>query len=105
MADNKLTTRSVQLDSQDEAVLLFGQRDAHLRMIRDTLAVRLVARGDTVQIEGGEEAVGQAERVFEQLRQLLRQNQQLAPEDVRPTLELVHHPRLHAPSGPPRVPA
>src|SRR5262249_58445959 len=99
MADNKLTTRSVQLDSQEEAVLLFGTRDAHLRMIRDTLAVRLVARGDVVQIEGNEEAVSQAERAFQQLRQILRQNQQLTPEDVRTTLEIVRHSGERAPSA------
>jgi phosphate starvation-inducible PhoH-like protein len=58
-------------------------------MIRDTLAVRLIARGDTVQIEGDDDKVGQAERVFQQLRQLLRQNGQIEPEDVRTILEVV----------------
>jgi phosphate starvation-inducible protein PhoH and related proteins len=99
MPDNKLVTRSVQLDSQEEAVLLFGPRDAHLRMIRDTLAVRLIARGATVQIEGNEAPADQAERVFQQLRQILRQNQQLTPEDVRTTIEVIRHGGERAPSG------
>ena len=64
-------TRTVTLESPEEAVQLFGPRDAHLRMIRDALAVRLIARGDTLQIEGGPEAVDQAERVFQQLRTIL----------------------------------
>ena len=80
---NQPASRSLTLDSRDEAVLLFGPRDLYLRMIRDTLAVRLIARGDTVQIEGDDDKVGQAERVFQQLRQLLRQNGQIEPEDVR----------------------
>ena len=42
-----IESRTITLDSRDEALLLFGQRDAYLRMIRDTLAVRLIARGDT----------------------------------------------------------
>src|SRR5207247_864381 len=91
MSETKLTSRSVNLDSRDEAVLLFGPRDAYLKMIRDTLAVRLIARGDTVQIEGNEEPVGQAERVFAQLRLILRQQGQLQAEDVRTTIEVIRH--------------
>jgi phosphate starvation-inducible PhoH-like protein len=82
-------SRSLTLDSRDEAVLLFGLRDQNLRLIRDALGVRVVARGDTVQIDGTEEAVGQVERVFQQLRSILRTNSQLSPEDVRTTLEVV----------------
>jgi phosphate starvation-inducible PhoH-like protein len=100
MNESKLTSRSVQLDSRDEAVLLFGPRDAYLKMIRDTLAVRLIARGDTVQVEGNEEAVGQAERIFQQLRLLLRQQGQLQPEDVRTTIELIRHGGERTGSGP-----
>jgi phosphate starvation-inducible PhoH-like protein len=84
-------SRTITLDSRDEALLLFGQRDAYLRMIRDTLAVRLIARGDTVTIEGTEEQVGQAERVFQQLRSLLKQQAQIQPEDVRTVLSVVQH--------------
>jgi phosphate starvation-inducible PhoH-like protein len=82
-------TRTVTLDSRDEAVQLFGPRDSYLRMIRDALAVRLVARGDTLQIDGPAEQVGQAERAFQQLRQLIRQQGQIQPEDVRTALAIV----------------
>src|SRR5690349_3712881 len=58
MSDNANATTTIQLASRDEALLLFGPRDAYLRMIRDTLGVRLVARGDTIQLDGDEEAVG-----------------------------------------------
>src|SRR5262245_59397690 len=81
--------RTVTLDSRDEAVQLFGPRDAYLRMVRDALAVRLIARGDTLTIDGPAEQVDQAERVFQQLRQLLRQNGQVQPEDVRTALAIV----------------
>jgi phosphate starvation-inducible PhoH-like protein len=58
-------------------------------MIRDALGVRLVARGDTVQIDGTPDAVEQAERVFQQLRQVLKKNLALNPEDVRSTLDVI----------------
>jgi phosphate starvation-inducible PhoH-like protein len=82
-------TRTLTLDSRDEAVQLFGPRDAHLRMIRDALAVRLIARGDTVQIDGETDTVAKAERVFEQLRQTLRTQGEVKPEDVRTMLAVV----------------
>jgi len=83
------TSRSLTLDSRDEAVLLFGNRDQYLKLLRDALAVRVVARGDTVQIDGPEESVGQAERAFGQMRSVLRANGQLSNEDVKTILEVV----------------
>jgi phosphate starvation-inducible PhoH-like protein len=82
-------SRTLTLDSRDEAVQLFGPRDAHLRMIRDALAVRLIARGDTVQIEGETDSVEKTQRVFEQLRQTLRTQSEIKPEDVRTMLAVV----------------
>jgi phosphate starvation-inducible PhoH-like protein len=84
-------TLNLTLENRDEAIQLFGPRDQNLRAIRDALGVRIIARGDTIQIEGPEEKVGQAERVFHQLRQLLRQKGKLKPEDVRTVLDIVLH--------------
>ncbi len=80
---------TLTLDSRDEALLLFGSRDQFLRIVRDTLGVRLVARGDTIHIEGAEEQVQQAERVFQQLRQMLARQGKLTGEEVRTVLALV----------------
>src|SRR5260221_8540982 len=91
MTEKLASTVQIPLAGRDEALLLFGQRDTYLRMIKDTLGVRLVARGDTVHVDGDEEAVARTERVFQQLRQMLRQQEQLSPEDVRTVLEIVQH--------------
>ena len=82
-------TLTLTLEDRDEAILLFGTRDQYLRLIRDALGVRLVARGDTIQIEGSEEQVDRADRVFQQLRQMLRKQGKLSTEDVRTVLEVV----------------
>jgi phosphate starvation-inducible PhoH-like protein len=82
-------TRTITLDDRDEALLLFGQRDANLRMVRDALGVRLVARGDTIQVEGPTESVDQAERIFHQLRQQLKTNGVIQPEEVRATVAAI----------------
>jgi phosphate starvation-inducible PhoH-like protein len=88
MSDSTVT-RNLTLDSRDEAVILFGPRDAHLRTVRDALGVKVVARGDMLQIEGTPETAGQAERAFQQLRQVLRKHGKLTAEDVRTVIEVV----------------
>jgi phosphate starvation-inducible PhoH-like protein len=82
-------TLTLTLDNRDEAVLLFGSRDQNLRLIRDALEVRLIARGNTIQVEGADSRVAEADRVFQQLRQMLRQLGKISPEDVRTVLEVV----------------
>ena len=83
MTDTSLT---LTLDDRNEAVQLFGNRDQHLRLIRDALGVRIIARGDTIQIDGEQPQVEQAERVFSQLRQLLHRQHMLTSENVRTVL-------------------
>jgi phosphate starvation-inducible PhoH-like protein len=90
MADNQLTTLTLTLDGRDEAVQLFGSRDQHLRLIRDALGgARIIARGDIIHVEGTEEQVNQAERVFQQLRSMLARQASLSPEDIRTVLAVV----------------
>jgi phosphate starvation-inducible PhoH-like protein len=94
------TEHTIILDSRDEAVLLFGPRDQFLRMLREALGVRLIARGDTLFIQGTEAQVEQTIRVFQQLRGLLRQQNRLTAEDVRVVLEVVQHqPAGDGPQG------
>jgi phosphate starvation-inducible PhoH-like protein len=85
-----MSEATITLDSREEAILLFGSRDQHLREVRKALGVQqLVGRGDQVLIKGTDEQLAQAERVFGQLRQMLRQQGSLSAEDVRTVLEVV----------------
>jgi phosphate starvation-inducible PhoH-like protein len=89
MPDTTTVSRSLTLDSREEAVILFGPRDQFLRAVRDATGVRVVARGDTLQFDGTEEQVGQAERAFQQLRTVLRKQGKLTAEDVKTILDVV----------------
>ncbi len=80
---------TLTLENSDEVLLLFGSRDQFLRLIRDALAVRIIARGDVVHIEGSETQVDQAERVFQQLRGMLKKQGNLTSENVRMVLAVV----------------
>jgi len=84
-----MPTLTITLDDRDEALLLFGSRDVYLRMVKDTLGVRLVARGNTILVEGEDIAVQKADRAFQQMRQQLKHQGQISPEDVRTILNIV----------------
>jgi phosphate starvation-inducible PhoH-like protein len=86
---NTETSITLTLNSRDEALLLFGSRDQHLRLIREALGIRLVARGDLVHIEGAADQVDKADRVFQQLRQILNKQGVLTHDHVRTVLEVV----------------
>src|SRR5262249_34265103 len=80
----------ITLDSREEAVLLFGSRDQFLREIRTALGVQqLVGRGDQILIKGTDDQIDMANRVFLQLRQMVRQHGSLSLEDVKTVLEVV----------------
>ena len=81
---------TITLDSREEAILLFGNRDQYLKEIRNALgASSLVGRGDQIIVKGTDDQLGQAQRVFGQLRMMLRQQGSLSAEDVRTVLEVV----------------
>jgi len=83
--------QTITLDSREEAVLLFGARDQFLRIIREALGVRLIARGDALFLQGNEQQVDQGVRAFQQLRAILRQQSKITAEDVRVVLEVVQN--------------
>ena len=85
-----MSEATITLDSREEAILLFGTRDQYLKEIRSTLGMQqLVGRGDQLLLKGSDEQLAMAERVFGQLRQLLRQQGALSGEDVKTVLEVV----------------
>jgi phosphate starvation-inducible PhoH-like protein len=88
--DLTMSEATITLDSRDEALLLFGSRDQYLREIRTQLGMQqLVGRGDQILLKGTDEQLSLAERVFGQLRQMLRQQGSLSAEDVKTVLEVV----------------
>jgi phosphate starvation-inducible PhoH-like protein len=81
---NGESSLTVTLDDREEAVQLFGLRDQNLRLVKEAFPeLRIIARGDTLQITGPAPQVEHAERAFSQLRQTLQQQGQLIPENVR----------------------
>ncbi len=88
MADT-LVTRTLTIEDRDEAVILFGPRDTHLRTLRDAFAVKAVFRNGELKTEGTLEGVEQFARALQQLRQLARKKGQFAAKDVTEVIEVI----------------
>lgn len=67
-------TKTIPLLHPDEARLLFGPGDSHLRRIRDSLGVSVVLRGDNIVVEGTEDQVAQAAEAFKKLRGIIKRD-------------------------------
>jgi phosphate starvation-inducible PhoH-like protein len=74
----------------DEGIeTLFGSFDENLRHLESALGVTLKTRGHDVVIEGASDSLARAERVFQQLGDLLRGGYRFARGDVRTAAQLL----------------
>ena len=69
---------------------LFGENDKHLKRMRERLEARLLARGDSIRIEGTKQAVETAENLLRDLLSLYRQGGDLGMDDIERGLELAN---------------
>jgi phosphate starvation-inducible protein PhoH and related proteins len=101
---NGETSLTLTLNDRDEAVQLFGHHDQHLRLVKEAFPeLKIIARGDTIQISGPAVQVERAERAFAQLRQMLRHHSTLTPENIRTAVAVAgkdgEHPPANTPPG------
>jgi phosphate starvation-inducible PhoH-like protein len=88
MADSPVT-RTLSIEDREEAVILFGPRDQHLRALRDAFGTKAVYRGGELKVEGTPEAVEQFVRALDQLRQIARKHGLIGPKDVTGVVDVV----------------
>jgi len=89
----------ITLPAPDTRLILFGPQDRHLRMIRDALGVKIVARDADLKLSGEPDQVTKAAVLIEQLQQLIREHQHLREEDVERCMEQLDRPPGESPSG------
>ncbi len=73
----------IQLESDAQRVELFGPTDAHLRLLQDTLAVRITARNDVVLVSGEPAAVRTGAELIDRMQKRLIERGQLSTNDVK----------------------
>jgi phosphate starvation-inducible PhoH-like protein len=77
---------TLTLDEGTRPLALFGQNDRNLRLIRESLGVRIAARGDALKLSGDPEAVSRAVELIEELRGRLKGRGHLGADDVADAL-------------------
>ena len=81
----------IQLESDAQRTELFGPSDSHLRLLRDTLKVKVSARNGTVLVSGEAPAVRIAADLFDRMQRRLVQRGRLNESDVDELLSQVKH--------------
>lgn len=66
-----MTHQIIAIEDRDEARLLFGSRDRHLRELRHAFDVDLVFRDGSLHIDGSEDGVARATQAVSELRSRL----------------------------------
>lgn len=61
---------------------LFGQNDENLKLLRNRLSAKVIARGDELRLSGEREAVAEAERTFKALLASIRRGERLSVTEL-----------------------
>lgn len=78
----ELFKKQIQLENDDEVFVLFGSGDNNLKILEDEFQVKIVTRGETINISGEEEAVTQAGEAIRQLLAVTRSGIHIGPRDT-----------------------
>jgi phosphate starvation-inducible PhoH-like protein len=73
---------TIQLDSPDKQLELFGPSDSHLRLLRQSLGVRITARQGNLIITGKEKSVNRTAEIIDKMQKRLIKHGSLRAADV-----------------------
>jgi len=88
---------TLHLNSTDRQVELFGPADAHLRLLRKSLGVRIVARGPNLTITGSQRDVERAAKVIDRMQNYLVRNGSLSSHDLASIIRRTEMPEREKP--------
>lgn len=74
---------TVTVDNLDHRVQLFGNADAHLRTLRETFQVKVMARDGRVKLSGDKSAVTRAAKLLDLMQQHLKRKDHITITDMQ----------------------
>lgn len=80
-----------QVENPNEAIALFGNHDANLKLIEEELNVSIVTRGETVQVSGELENVKLVEELFSHLLVVIRKGIIISERDVLYAIQMLRN--------------
>lgn len=84
----ELTTIKVQIENPNEALLLLGNADAHIKIIEEELNVSITTRGEAVHVSGSEENVELVNGIIEKLLYIIQKGIAISGRDVIYAIQL-----------------
>ncbi len=72
----------IRLTAADDASLLFGAHDKHIKLIEDATDTVINTRGETIQLIGTNEQVKLASSVIRTLQELIKRGIHISTPDV-----------------------
>jgi phosphate starvation-inducible PhoH-like protein len=81
---------TIHLGSHAEELAVLGSRDQNLKLIRDALGVKILARHGVLRIEGDEAQVEQASNVIDSLRHAHRSQRVMSADEVADLIDTLH---------------
>jgi phosphate starvation-inducible PhoH-like protein len=86
----KILTKQKRIDIGDtDQRLLFGQGGSYLRLIEDQFDAKIVARGESIVLQGEEKEIGLLETLFSDLINQLKRNHRLSERYVLYAINMV----------------
>lgn len=82
--------KTFKLLSDEEARILFGRHDENLRMIEREFNVKIIARGESLGIEGPENNVSSASRLFDQVLDIIRIGRPVRQHEILYAIKAIH---------------
>ena len=80
--NSTIVENKIQLKSDQEASVLFGNHDKNLRIMRDVFGVKIVARNGVLKYEGEFDRVKKLTDVVNSLLEIIRRTGKLDEDDI-----------------------
>ncbi|NQV38830.1 MAG: PhoH family protein [Candidatus Marinimicrobia bacterium] len=87
--------KTIELKGLDLSTL-FGVADAHLNLIEDAFSIKLIARGQSITIDGDSELVKTVQELFHEMAQTLNRKSSLTLKDVQGLIKILKAENGHA---------
>lgn len=84
-----MVSKKINLKSNKEAILLFGQYDRNLRLMEASFPVELLARGNTLTVKGNPKAVRDVEGLVCELLKIVRKDEILRTQQVESAIDVI----------------
>lgn len=83
-----MAQKEIVLATNEIAKRIFGQQDRHLKLIEEEFSVDILAKGNQIKVEGEAENVEKVTKLFEELSDIVVNNQSLNEREMKYAIKL-----------------